>query len=130
MKKAKIFTGPAVSGKSRMARQLAAQFEKEETVIILSRQANWNKPSTFNQCSERTKLLVIEEISKPSEIEHLFNIVTEGVMVKNRNSKTALTIHPQIILICQEGIELPKGASFDARFDVVSFPVNEPVVLN
>lgn len=130
MKKAKIFIGPAASGKTFMARQIAAQFGKEESVFMLSRHSNWNKPFAFDQCSEWTKLLVIDKIVKPSEIETLFNVVTEGVNVKRRGSKTAFTIHPQIILICQEGIELPTGASFDKRFDVVSFPVNEPVYLS
>jgi hypothetical protein len=122
MKKGIIITGPQASGKTTKAREIASQFPKENVVWLFARdKRHYSSPFAFSDCTENTQLIIVEEIMKARDVEFFFNCISEGVWV-NKRGKNPFIINPQIVLVCQSEIiknQLPEGASFTHRFDVV-----------
>ena len=122
MKKGIIITGLQCSGKTTKAREIATQFAKENVVWITARdKRQYSSPFAFSDCTKDTQLIIIEEIMKVRDVKFFFNCISEGVWV-NKKGKNPFIINPQIVLVCQYKIiktQLPTGASFTNRFDVI-----------
>ena len=109
-----IITGGVGSGKSRLAKQIADwNFKSNEVTWIDGRSI----PTMFmfQNCNENTKLLIIDNVKDPE----LYIGITEEVIV-HRQSKITITIHPEIILICNENINpIEFKKSITRRFNII-----------
>lgn len=109
-----IITGKSGSGKSRLAKEIAGQVYKENEVAWIDGKSS---PShfRFQNCNENTKLLIIDDAK---DVESYIRL-TEEVIVE-RQCKEQITIHPEIILVCDENVD-PNSLelSITRRFNVV-----------
>lgn len=109
-----IITGAIGSGKSRLAEQIADwNFKNNEVTRIDGRVLSGN--FIFQNCNENTKLLIIDDVKDPE----LYLEITERVIV-DRQSKAAITIYPEIILVCDENVDPAKFVkSITRRFNII-----------
>jgi uridine kinase len=123
MQKSILITGHQGSGKTTKAKEIASQFQNDEVVFICYRgKKTLEAPFLFSQCTEKTKLVVFEELHDLNQVEAFFNMVSNPITV-NRMMKMPFTIEPKFVLVCQSEIEVEQlvelGASFHRRFDVI-----------
>ena len=132
--KAKIFVGPPGSGKTRVAKMIAEHVGKEK-VFFMS--ASMRKtPFMFNGIHHNTELLIIDDCQFDFDYS-LFSDVQDKrpyggelkfkIWVEEPTKKPVELLIPQIIFITEK--LNPKwlnfGASFDARFEIIEFPLNQ-----
>ena len=124
MKKSIVITGRQSSGKSTKAKEIASQFQKDEVVFLPFRGENTlNDNFLFSECTEKTKLIVFEELSDLAQVQMFFNMVLNPIVV-NKRMKAPFSISPQFVLVCQSDIQQDQlvelGASFHRRFEVIN----------
>ena len=123
MEKSILITGSQASGKTTKAKEIASQFQNDEVVFICYRGKKTHEdPFLFSQCTEKTKLVVFEELYDINQVEAFFNMVINPITV-NKKMKAPFTISPKFVLVCQIEITQEQlvelGASFYRRFDVI-----------
>jgi len=123
MEKSILITGSQASGKTTKAKEIASQFQNDEVVFICYRgKKTYEDPFLFSQCTEKTKLVVFDELYDINQVEAFFNTVSNPIMV-NKKMKKPFTIEPKFVLVCQTEIKdeqlVELGASFHIRFDVI-----------
>ncbi|MEZ5047496.1 MAG: hypothetical protein R2831_10945 [Chitinophagaceae bacterium] len=123
MQKSILITGNRGSGKTTKAREIASQFQNDEVVFICHRGKKTHEdPFLFSKCTEKTKLVVFDELYDLKAVEALFNMGSNTITV-NRMKKMPFTIEPKFVLVCKSEIEAEQlvelGASFHRRFDVI-----------
>lgn len=127
MEKSIVITGRQGSGKTTKAKEIANQFNKDEVVFLYYRSKKLDNPFIFSECTEKTKLVVFEELYDIKQVEEFFSFVSYPITV-NKRGKNPFTISPKFILVCQSDITHEQfvglGASFDRRFDVVNCQYN------
>lgn len=123
MQKSILITGRQSSGKTTKAKEIASQFQEDEVVFISCRNKKTHEnPFLFSQCTEKTKLVVFEELYDINQVEAFFNMVSNPIVV-NKKMKEPFTIAPKFVLVCQSEIDAEQlvelGASFYRCFDVI-----------
>ncbi len=123
MQKSILITGRKCSGKTTKAKEIASQFQNDEVVFISYRGEKKHEDAfLFSECTEKTKLVVFEELYDINQVQAFFNMVSNPITV-NKKMKKPFTIEPKFILVCQTEIEdeqlVELGASFHRRFDVI-----------
>ena len=119
MKKGLIFIGPARSGKSRAALEIAAKFNN--AVVILDRN-NFHGSWPFNNLTKNTELLIIDELR---DISYINRFLGSNLYVDKQCQK-GFTINPQIIVVCDAKITLSDFIDwrlFRHYFDIIEFPI-------
>lgn len=123
MGKSILIVGSQSSGKTTKAKEIASQFQNDEVVFICYRGKKTHEDHfLFSQCTEKTKLVVFEELFDINQVEAFFNMVSNPIVV-NKQMKKPFTIEPKFVLVCQTEIKdeqlLELGAGFHRRFDVI-----------
>ena len=123
MQKSILIIGRQGSGKTTKAKEIASQFHNDEVVFINYREKKTHKnPFLFSECTDKTKLVVFEELYDINQVEEFFSMVSYPITVKKK-MKNPFTIEPKFVLVCQSEIEAEQlvelGASFYRRFDVI-----------
>lgn len=123
MQKSILITGRQGSGKTTKAKEIASQFEKDEVVYLAYRgKKTLDDPFLFYECTEKTKLIVFEELYDLNQVEAFFSMVSNPITV-NQRGKNPFQIEPKFVLVCKSEIEdkqlVELGASFHRRFDVI-----------
>lgn len=130
MEKSIVITGRQGSGKTTKATEIANQFGKDEVVSLYYRSKKLDNPFIFSECTEKTKLVVFEELYDIKQVEEFFSFVSYPITV-NKRGKKPFTISPKFVLVCQSDITQEQfiglGASFDRRFDVINCQYNRAV---
>lgn len=123
MKKSILITGRQGSGKTTKAKEIASQFQNDEVVFIGYRGKKTHEdPFLFSECTDKTKLVVFEELYDLNQVEAFFNMVSNPITV-NKKFERPFTIEPKFVLVCQSEISheqlVELGSSFYKRFDVI-----------
>ena len=129
MKKIIILSGAEATGKSRLALDIHNK-TKETSVYIdgatLFRKnkrgrniANGNFP--FGNCSERTKIIIIDELLDFESNKYFFAMAAANGVFVEKIGKDPVLIYPKIILITND-IKEPQGAFYLRRFKILKFP--------
>lgn len=127
MEKSIVITGRQGSGKTTKAKEIANQFSNDEVVFLCYRSKKMDNPFLFSECTEKTKLIVFDELYDIKQAEEFFSFVSYPITV-NKRGKKPFTISPKFILVCQSDITQEQfsglGASFDRRFDLINCQYN------
>jgi uridine kinase len=127
MEKSIVITGRQGSGKTTKAKEIANQFSKDEVVFLYYRQKKLKNTFIFSECTEKTKLVVFEELYDIKQVEEFFSFVSNPITV-NKRGKNPFIILPKFVLVCQSDITQEQfaglGASFGRRFDVINCQYN------
>lgn len=123
MEKSILIIGRQCSGKTTKAREIASQFNDDEVVFIHHHFNELNgSPFLFSNCTEKTKLIVVDELSDISHVEEFYYLIDKSIVV-HKQMRKPFTIEPKFILICATDVtdeELKEfGTGFRRRFDVV-----------
>jgi uridine kinase len=123
MQKSILIIGPQGSGKSTKAKEIASQFRKDEVVFLCYHGKKTHENNfLFSECTDKTKLVVFEELYDINQVEAFFNMVSNPITV-DKQMKAPFKISPQFVLVCQSHITneqlVELGASFHTRFDVI-----------
>jgi broad-specificity NMP kinase len=120
MKKVKVITGKNGSGKSTIARALASSINENEKIFF--NQKNLNSVFGFSECSEKTKVVIIDELKNNDYLMSLIFTTTEGIEV-DKPFAEPFVIHPEVIVVCNESISkqmlLDMGASIARRIEII-----------
>ena len=123
-----IFIGPAESGKSRTAREIAKVFGNQATYLN-GRNYRRNQRFFFSHCTKETKVLVIDEITHSKYFEDFISCVNNNIIVDVRY-KNPFELHiEKIIIIGYSEIkvaDLSQNPSFQSRFSIIEFPKVSP----
>ena len=121
MQKHILIIGPAESGKTKLANEIAADysFAKNEVCFLNMRQKRTIPNFFFDECTKETKLVIIDEIKSIDQLQN-FYYITAGVKV-DKPAQSSFTIYPRLILVSESITEsdIPSDASFNRRFDVI-----------
>lgn len=117
MKKGIILIGLPDTGKSRIANLLTAG---KKHITIDARNTNLlDDRFTYSYCETDTQVIIFDDLLNfKNQLEKLFNLVTDGVLVDKKGKKSFI-IFPQIIVTINGAFsDLKMGASLERRFDV------------
>lgn len=123
--KALVFVGPAESGKTRMARLIAEEYEEDEVLWIKGRGLNINSPFILQNCTPKTKLLIIDDVTYRASINWFLPAITSGIIVNQKNKKPWGHEFEQIIITADESVDKETfltPSSIARRFTVVESP--------
>lgn len=136
--KAKIYTGEPRSGKSRVATMISEHIGKEKTFWISARKIRKDLseiPFLFARISENTKLIIFDDC--PPYFDYSFFFPVEDnqpyggdlkfrITVEEPQKKRREILIPQLIFTTEklDSKWTDFGASFNARFDIVEFPLH------
>ena len=121
MQKSILIIGRQGSGKTTKAKEIASQFQNDEVVFIAYREKKTqDDPFLFSECTDKTKLVVFEDLYDINQVEAFFNMVSNPINV-NKKWKKLFTIEPKFVLVCQIEAEqlVELGESFYLTFDVI-----------
>ena len=123
MQKSILIIGRQGSGKTTKAKEIASQFLKDEVVFLCYRGKKTHEDNfLFSECTDKTKLVVFEELYDINQVYAFYNMVSNPITV-NKKMKAPFTISPKFVLVCQSEITQEQlvelGASFSRRFDVI-----------
>ena len=125
-KKGIIFVGPAESGKSRKAFEIA---KKYKSIILNGREKHvFEHPFVFQIAEKDTELIVIDDLTSIRSIECFFSAINhnpDSGLVVNKKGESKCIIKPLILITLCSDIsinEIPNGCSFRDRFDIYEFP--------
>lgn len=96
-----LIAGPQGSGKTRKAEELASKYAKDEVVwISYNPRTRLNSKSFYKDCTDKTKLIIIEGMWNGEQIMKVANHIKDGVVI-NSKMKSFLSLHPEFILTMQ-----------------------------
>jgi hypothetical protein len=124
MKKGIILIGPDKSGKSHMANQISSLLKEGEISSFTARYKLYiEKLTTFGNVTEKTKLIIIDDVRKISTVAEIFPLITNGFEVNNK-MKPAFHTNPMFLIICDSTITINDLSgltkSFAETFNVFS----------
>lgn len=124
MTKGIIFIGAAETGKSRAAEQIF-KLHGSDAVYLDGRQFKPNSRFFFANCKPQTKVIIIDEIVSTKYLEFFMQFLPGKLTVDAPNQQPFQIEIKKLIIVCSSEIkkaDLPNGASFTRRFEVVEFP--------
>lgn len=117
MEKITIIYGPARSGKSRLAEDIARD---KNTVWITGRKRNiFDDSFIFFGVDESTELIIFDDIPEKFVRDTMEFLMPDEIIVNNQRKSPFKIPRPKVILTLQEEFQFPEGASIDARFDFI-----------
>lgn len=127
--KAKIFVGPAYSGKTRTAQMISEYIGKDKSVFIDARDLIHNPHFVFGEVSNNTELLIIDECPKNFSFERFYDVEYDEnneikgfyFLVNKRGIQSRRYSIPKVIIITNFYPEIT-GASLNRRFEIIEFP--------
>lgn len=128
--KAKIFVGPAYSGKTRTAQMISEYIGKDKSVFIDGRDLIRNPHFAFEEVSSNTELLIIDECPKNFSFERFYDVEYDEnnqikgyyFLVNKRITPPKRYSIPKVIIITDFYPEIT-GASLNRRFEIIEFPI-------
>lgn len=123
MEKSILITGRQGIGKTTKAIEITSKFRNNEVVFIsCCGKINHKDQFLFSECTEKTKLVVFDELYDINQVEAFFNVVSNPITV-NKLMKAPFSISPQFVLVCQSDITeeqlVEMGSSLYKIFDVI-----------
>jgi hypothetical protein len=124
MEKSIIIIGPAESGKTKKAREIASSYCPENVVMIDGRKKLIDDPFLFSHCDSAIELFFVDDILRPKTLEYLYGVLRSDEITINKRGKKPFTIKPpRAILTCDESItrnDLNKRCpGFERFFNVI-----------
>jgi len=120
MKKIKVIIGKDRSGKTSIARAMVCSVKDEEKTFLPA--LDITSPWAFRNCNENTKVIIIDDLRRESDLLSLIIGSVEGIIVEKPQKKRFL-IHPEIIIICEGKIRrkdlASTGASILRRIEII-----------
>jgi hypothetical protein len=129
MEKSIIITGSRGAGKTTKAKEIANQFSTDEVVFIELGSKKLVPPFIFYECTEKTKLVVFEELSR---IEQISNFVYYPITV-NKQNKSPFNIAPKFVIVCKDHItheQIKAWTGVERRFDIINVESNRVEIKN
>jgi len=118
MEKITIIYGPARSGKSRLATDIARN--KNTSWITGRKRKFFDDPFIFYDVDETTELIIIDDIPGKYFRDTMEFLMPDEIIVNKRSKAPFKIPRPKIIITLQdEQFQFAKGASIDARFDFI-----------
>lgn len=122
-KKGLIILGKENTGKSMLARVITSGYQKEEVILIDGRNKNFlDNKFTFHRVTERTKVILIDDLHPSIKTERLFEFIA-GDLEVNRKGKASITVNLGAVqLIVTSTGELSKinlTNSIIRRFEII-----------
>lgn len=119
MEKITIIYGPARSGKTRLAEDIAAN---KNTVWLCGR--NYFKSRSnfkLQELTDKTELIVVDDIPPKFTLEAMAEFAAGEIFYHIKGVASFVTIpRPKVIFTLDvEEFKFPEGASIDARFDFI-----------
>lgn len=99
MNKGILLVGPAYSGKTHQAKEIAKDYAPENVVWLNGRTRDFIHQFGFADCVQSTELIIIDDIMLINDILFFFNILVSGVLVEKMGEQS-FRIYPKIILTC------------------------------
>lgn len=120
MEKSIIIVGPLGSGKSKKAEELAKEYGEDEVVFIEPTKPYHEEEFSFGQCRENTKLIVVDEIIFPIQLECFIIGQSNGIVVGRRDCD-GVRIHPKFVIVCSAlmSSDFLMDESTLRRFDII-----------
>jgi len=120
MQKSIVITGSRLSGKTAKVKEIAGQFQSDE-VVFIKYQGEHKNNFLFSQCTEKTKLIVFDDLTDIEQMTEFYNMVTSPITV-HRKLQESFTISPLFVFVYEKYITTELfnklGESFQRRFDV------------
>ena len=139
--KAKIFVGPAASGKTRVAKMIAEYFDKDKVTFIPARNLTDGTLPRFLYADipDKTQLIIIDDCPINFCFENFYPVIDNTnsggdlqflINVERRGQATVQLTVPYLIFTTQQLDPrwLCKDYSFTGRFDIVEFPFSEDTI--
>jgi hypothetical protein len=124
-KKIIIIIGKPESGKTLKAKEIASLYNKENVTWIDGRTLDNKHSSHFywHRCNLNTELVIIDDFKDVSNIDKLYSLIADGVVVEKR-FQDPFKIHPKIIIGCSSEVsidDLPtQSNAFNRRFLIIN----------
>ena len=139
--KAKIYVGAPRSGKSRVANMISEHIGKEKTFWLSARKMKRDLsdiPFLFAGIPDITELIVFDDCPENFDYSFFFPVEDDRsnggdlkfrLIVNERMKNQREILIPQIIFTTEklDSKWTEFGASFDARFDIIEFPLHDVV---
>lgn len=127
--KAKIFVGPAYSGKTRTAQMISEYIGKDKSVFISGRGLVNYSPFGLEAINSNTELLIIDDCPINFSFEKFYDvninekgeIIDYSISVNKRAFVPIIYKIPKIIFTTNFS-PTNKGESFNRRFEIIEFP--------
>lgn len=108
MHKSILITGPAGSGKSSIAMDIAKSFSRHQIALIYSRNpSSIENPHLFHECTRITELVVIDDIQDYDQLKQALEFDQTGIHIYHKG-KIPKSIDPYFIIVCSESINAEK----------------------
>lgn len=119
MEKITIIYGPAQSGKTRLASDIA----KGKNALWLNGRNYFKSRSNFKlqELTEETELIIIEDIPQNFALQSMYEFADRSILYFKRGHASLFEIQrPKMIFVLDVAeFKFPTGASIDARFDFI-----------
>ena len=120
-----LIVGPANSGKSIKALDLASKYSPEEITRIKGNPLKFVDMFRFAKCKKNTKVIILDAVDLNTEIENLISLVCLGIEVY-KMGQDSFFITPEIIAVAEtpdditdiDQLDLP--SSLLRRFGIVT----------
>lgn len=127
--KAKIFAGPAYSGKTKTAKMISEYIGKDKTVFIDAKQMNIDNHFVFEEINFNTELLIIDDVPEDFSLERFYDVEYDEnneikgyyFLVNKRCLPPRIYSVPKVIIIANFFPNIT-GESLKRRFEIVEFP--------
>jgi len=101
MEKSILIFGPQASGKTTKAKEIIKQFKPDEVVHIpYQDMESLFDDYLFSQCTEKTKLVVFDELSGVVPLIPFYEIMRKPIVV-NKKGDMSFTISPKFLVVLQ-----------------------------
>ena len=129
MKKAFIFIGDRGSGKTKFAKLALSKFE-DKAVYLDGRSFNSSNFFFFNECTPKTKLIIIDGL-KQDYLFHFFEDISKGEITINKKGQKPYKVKIErfIFILDSDIVDFNNNASFTRRFEIIRFPIVDTINL-
>ena len=137
--KAKIYVGPPMSGKTRVAKMIAEHLGEDKVVFLSGRELKKIKLEDilffFIFLTNKTELIIIDDVPINFDYSYFFHIQNDRIKggelqfeipVEKKCEKPKKILVPQLIIITEklDAKWVKNWRSFNALFDIVDFPLH------